>query len=470
MSFLLSFKQGVSLGEGDGGDRLLLFSNPSSSLPLKELSPGLAAAFQLLGEGGATEAQMLDIVAEKDSFLGMVKFHHYLAQFLALGVICHSLEIEGVTLATLEPISTPYKVDFPEIAKESKYRLSRFAYCHQQDSQFVVESPLFGGKVILKDWRMAAIVNELARGKTLAELTEIPGISLETAEMFVKLLLGGKMIAAAGENGDYFEEENETFQQWEFHDLLFHARSRRGRHNYPVGKTQRFLGKIEPPPVVKPKIEGTEKIGLFKPDIEELKKSDRFTAVLEERKTIRDYGDRPITAEQLGDFLYRSARIKEVFFVRSMERSLRPSAAGGACHELELYVVSDRCENLDSGFYHYCPLNHELEKISAITFPVEKLLKNATTASGSEKRPQVLIILAARFQRMAWDYESMAYNAVLKHVGCLYQTMYLVATAMNLAPCALGAGDSDLFVEAAGTDYYVETSVGEFILGSRENS
>ena len=152
-----------------------------------------------------------------------------------------------------------------------------------------------------------------------------------------------------------------------------------------------------------------------------------------------------------------------------MERSHRPSGAGGACHELELYVASDLCENLDPGFYHYCPLDHELEKISAITPPVEKLLKTATLASGSRKRPQVLIILAARFQRMAWDYESMAYCAVLKHVGCVYQTMYLVATAMNLAPSALGAGDADVFVQASGTDYYVETSVGEFILGSREN-
>ncbi|NEP44142.1 MAG: SagB/ThcOx family dehydrogenase [Okeania sp. SIO2H7] len=469
MSFVLSFKNGISVGEGDGGDRQLLFSNSSSSLPLKELSGGLAAAFKLLGEGGATEAQMLDVVSEKDSFLGMVKFHHYLAKFISMGIVCHSVETEGVTIATLEPISFKNKIAFPEVIKDKKYRLSRFAYCHQQDSQFVVESPLFPGKVILKDWRGAALINELSQEKTAEELTKISGISIEIAEMFVKLLLGAKMVAAADENGNYFEEENETFRQWEFHDLLFHYRTRQGRHDYPLGKTQRFLGKLEPPPAVKPKIEGTEKIGLFKPDIEELKKSDRFTEVLEKRKSLRDYGDRPITAEQLGEFLYRSARVKEIFFIRNMERSHRPYAGGGACHELELYVVSDRCENLDSGLYHYCPLDHELEKISTITPPVESLLKKASQASGSGKRPQVLIILAARFQRMAWDYESMAYCAVLKHVGCLYQTMYLVATAMNLAPCALGTGDSDLFVEAAGTDYYVETSVGEFILGSREN-
>jgi SagB-type dehydrogenase family enzyme len=61
----------------------------------------------------------------------------------------------------------------------------------------------------------------------------------------------------------------------------------------------------------------------------------------------------------------------------------------------------------------------------------------------------------------------MAYALILKHVGVLYQTMYLAATAMSLAPCGIGCGDSDLFARAAGTDYYAETSVGEFLLGSK---
>lgn len=63
----------------------------------------------------------------------------------------------------------------------------------------------------------------------------------------------------------------------------------------------------------------------------------------------------------------------------------------------------------------------------------------------------------------------MAYAATLKHVGILYQTMYLAATAMGLAPCAVGTGNADLFAEATGLDYYAETSVGEFLLGSNAN-
>jgi SagB-type dehydrogenase family enzyme len=67
---------------------------------------------------------------------------------------------------------------------------------------------------------------------------------------------------------------------------------------------------------------------------------------------------------------------------------------------------------------------------------------------------------------MAWKYTAIAYALTLKHVGVVFQTVYLTATDMNLAPCALGGGDSDLFARVASTDYYTETSVGEFLLGS----
>jgi SagB-type dehydrogenase family enzyme len=58
----------------------------------------------------------------------------------------------------------------------------------------------------------------------------------------------------------------------------------------------------------------------------------------------------------------------------------------------------------------------------------------------------------------------MAYAGILKNVGALYQTIYLVATAMGLSVCALGGGDSDLFTRAAGTRWETESSVGELIL------
>ena len=83
-----------------------------------------------------------------------------------------------------------------------------------------------------------------------------------------------------------------------------------------------------------------------------------------------------------------------------------------------------------------------------------------------EQPPDVLITLAARFGRVMWKYEGLAYALTQKHAGCLYQQMYLVATALGLAPCGLGRGNSDTFAEATKIDYFEETSVGEFLLSA----
>jgi hypothetical protein len=72
---------------------------------------------------------------------------------------------------------------------------------------------------------------------------------------------------------------------------------------------------------------------------------------------------------------------------------------------------------------------------------VKPLVAQAAAGMGvTAASMQTLIVITARFARVAWKYESIAYQLVLKHVGVLIQTMYLVATAMELAPCAVGNG------------------------------
>jgi SagB-type dehydrogenase family enzyme len=81
--------------------------------------------------------------------------------------------------------------------------------------------------------------------------------------------------------------------------------------------------------------------------------------------------------------------------------------------------------------------------------------------------PQVVLVIAARFGRVMWKYDAVAYSLVLKHVGVYMQTVYLVATAMDLAVCGVGGGDAADFATATGLDYYAQGSVGELVLGSR---
>jgi hypothetical protein len=86
------------------------------------------------------------------------------------------------------------------------------------------------------------------------------------------------------------------------------------------------------------------------------------------------------------------------------------------------------------------------------------LLEYAVVADG---RPlATLVPISAEFELRRRSLEAAS-------CWVLYQTLYLVATAMGLGPCAVGGGKAELLSRAIGTDYLVESAVGEFLLGSR---
>ena len=477
--FVLSFRPDVVLipptENQPTENQQFLLQSCDRRLTLKNATPALKTALETLKNAGATPSQFKNIFQEKEGFLAtQIKVNKYLKKFADLGWLCYSIVAENNQIAIAIPLASDFLINPDKLSSNitaNQYIISRFAYCHQVAGETVLESPLFSGKIIL-NWQGAALVASLSKPQNINPQNinnislQIPGISPEIVAQFMSLLFACKMLTEVTENNNNIAEtETHTLAQWEFHDLLFHSRSRVGRHANPSGGTFRFKGKIEPLPVVKPFISG-DLINLYKPDLEQLKITDiPFTQVLENRKSIRHWGESPITAEQLGEFLYRSARIKEMFDSDYGGISTRPYPNGGAICELEIYPIIYHCEGLNVGLYHYRPDSHQLNYISEITPTVEMLLIDAAH-SGVEKIPPILLVISARFQRLAWKYESLAYALILKDLGCLYQTMYLVATAMNLAPCALGGGNSDLFVKAVGCDYYAETSVGEFVIGS----
>jgi SagB-type dehydrogenase family enzyme len=79
--------------------------------------------------------------------------------------------------------------------------------------------------------------------------------------------------------------------------------------------------------------------------------------------------------------------------------------------------------------------------------------------------PQVLITIAARFGRVSWKYSALAYALILKDVGVLIQTLYLMATDMGLGGCAIGTNNIDLFAKMTGIEFHVEGPVGQFAIG-----
>ncbi len=475
-SRVLSLAETVAVEDGGAGE--LIFSDPYSRLALRGLGPALEDALRRLAAPGQADDRLAESVFSGEGAEALARWYYSLQTLARRGFLHVSVVSDRDRLATLVPIAASFAfTGATPLLSDGAYRLSRFAYLHRDGEETVLESPLAFARVVLHDDRAAALVHALARPATVRELGgRILGLKASAAAQLIGLFVTAGLAAEANDDGAIAEDENTALQCWEFHDLLFHARSRVGRHDAPVGGTYRHAGRLEPPPPLKP-VAAAETIDLYRPNMEALERSDPpFAQVVERRRSIRQYAAAPITDRQLGEFLFRTARVKDrtEWTVPApdgpirVESTTRPYPAGGGLYELEVHAVVRACQNLAPGLYHYDPAGHRLGRLSGPTPEVEALLEDAGQSAGAAPEGlQVLLILASRFPRLSWKYASLAYALTLKHVGVVYQTMYLAATAMDLAPCALGGGDSDLFARAAGVEYADETSVGEFLLGSK---
>lgn len=343
------------------------------------------------------------------------------------------------------------------------HRLSRHVLIRPDGDGFVVETSLGRRSLPLVSPSAFRLLLAMVRPVRLADVVEaVPERQRPIVERFLKRCVEDGIVVPVSEDG----REDASRIHWEPHDLSFHTRSRRGRNRTVVGGTFHLRDVVEPEPALKPASDRPS-LPLPRPDLAAVERRDPpLTRVLEARRS--RYGIEPLDLAMLGEFLFRTCRVThtaETDTIGPYVRKVYPS--GGSLHSLETYVVSVRCDGLDHGVHHYRAADHALTPVCGYTDDVEELLQEARVGTGGALPdvPSVLLVITSRFRRVMWKYQSMAYGTILKEVGGLYQTMYLVATTMGLSPTAIGAGDSDRFARVAGTDYYLETSVGEFVLG-----
>ena len=456
------------------GDGRATVEAPGSRFSLRRPRPEIIEAMRRLAPPGEDEERLSDSILAAGGMDALATWFYCIKGFGERGLLHRSLCLGDAPLATFVPLgpAAAQRNGYSAKIASMPYILSRFAYLHRDGTEMVIECPLSHVRVVLHDPRVTTLVAALAKPTTVSDLADrAPDLPADTIRSFVDLLADARMVERAGAEG----QAGNALETWEFHDLLFHSRSRRGRSDAPCGATYRLAHR--PPPAAVKDAPAEHLYPLQRPDLERLQRDDPPLALVQERRrSIREYGEQPITARQLGEFLYRVARIKEQWQAQATTPAgdvtnafaSRPYPSGGALYELEFYLAVRACQDLEAGFYHYEPLAHGLGRVQASAGDVATLLDDAAASTGIDPSTlQVLVVLAARVERITWKYESIAYALALKHVGVVYQTMYLAATAMGLAPCAVGCGDSDLFARASGNDYYVETSIGEFLLGSR---
>lgn len=388
-----------------------------------------------------------------------------------------SLGLEDTGQLLLSAIPLVRQVRFPlrPVDPEAPIRLSRFAAVRSATDGLRIESALSRHRVVVHQPMAAALISSLAIPTTVDRLARQHGVTQPVAAAVVAYLVATGMVLV-GDTGTrsasrFAEDADGTLAGWPFHDLLFHWRSGTGRQEPPSGGSAGPDDRPRPPmpPVVKP-VPAGPRYRLYRPDLARVAAADPgVTDVVEAPRSRPGPQAGELTAEQVGELLYRTARVRSIRRAEededeAYEVSDRPYPNGYDLYELELYLTVDRCVGLPRGIFHYDPLGHALTLVNPSPRHLDDMLDEASVASGDLGRPALMFTITSRIGRLSRRYGDMAYATTLRNVGLLQGTLGVVATAMGRSWIATALGECGDNGAALRLDWPAEVQVGELVL------
>jgi SagB-type dehydrogenase family enzyme len=456
-------------------DGVIVLQQDRFEAEIAKSSAGCRAMLLRLAEQWTGDAEIYRVIAAAEGERGIMQ-----GQLLLRRLVMHSWLRRRLTagdrpLLDIAPVALgadalPHAIRH---TPQTGYRLSRFVTASVDETGLVARTPLSTVSVAFPDSRLAGLLVPAATGGcTCAELAGLAGLDQPAAGAVLDELLTARILVSPAECQAETSEPPKAV--WATDELSLHARARTGRHALPTGGTCRFRGQFPAEPLRRTAPDGASpgsaRRDLEVPDLGRISRAEpSLTEVITRRRSIRSHDEAsPITDGQLAEFLYRVQHTSQVRQLDDgQEVGARPYPAGGQLCELEVYPLISECAGLESGLYHYDSIGHRLTRLAALHPAAHRMLTHAQAAAMMAGPPQVLLVITARVQRLLWKYEGMGYVLALKNSGVLTGLMYLVATAMGLAPCALGSGDSAAFALLSGLDPLIEPSIADFALGTR---
>lgn len=183
------------------------------------------------------------------------------------------------------------------------------------------------------------------------------------------------------------------------------------------------------------------KPGLYKvyPDNKIIKLSDPqnlstpFEATIRNRKSIRNYSNKPIKKEQLSYLLWASTGIQR----KEMGFEFRTVPSAGALYPIETYLVINNVENVSKGVYHYNIKSHYLEELKK--GDNSKIIAKAALEQNMCADAAVVFIWTSIFNRSKCKYGQRAFRYIYLDAGHIAENLALAATGLGLGSCQIAA-------------------------------
>jgi len=162
-------------------------------------------------------------------------------------------------------------------------------------------------------------------------------------------------------------------------------------------------------------------------------KTKSLNYAIQNRRSIRDFSEKPLSKEQLSYLLWASTGIQRK--ERGFEYRTAPSA--GALYPIETYIVINNVDGIEQGVYHYNIEHHLLEEIKKGDY------RTAITKAALDQpmcyHAAAVIIWTAIFNRSKCKYGQRAYRYIYLDAGHIAANLALSATSINLGTCQIAA-------------------------------
>jgi SagB-type dehydrogenase family enzyme len=145
--------------------------------------------------------------------------------------------------------------------------------------------------------------------------------------------------------------------------------------------------------------------------------------------------------------------------------AFRTVPSAGGLYPIEIYPVVNNVARLEKGVYHYNIQNHSLDLLKEGDFRgkvVEGCLGQNMTFTSA-----VNFIWTAVIERSKWKYLQRCYRYIYIDAGHIGQNFYLVAEALGLGACTIGAIYDDELNILLEIDGINETSIYVGVLGKK---
>ncbi|MHA2037499.1 MAG: SagB/ThcOx family dehydrogenase [Promethearchaeota archaeon] len=186
-----------------------------------------------------------------------------------------------------------------------------------------------------------------------------------------------------------------------------------------------------------------------------------FWNVVLNRKSTRNFKDEPISQLQLSILLFGMSGLTRIF----PQFAFRTVPSAGGLYPIETYPVINKVEDIDKGIYHYNVKDHSLELLKEGDFQNE--IAKGCLDQKIAYNSAVSFVWTAIIERSRWKYLQRCYRYIYLDAGHIGQNFYLIAEALDLGACTIGAIYDDEINKMLGIDGNNETTLYVGVTGKK---